>query len=203
MDAPAWSRGSAAETGFWSAVADGDTDRLAADLLLPEELRGPLAELLPALARWRQDNAPAAPATDLPVPEEDDDAVAELRLRLAGASEPDQEKILAELVRFHAATVLGHADAAEADLDAGFAEAGFSSLTALDLRNRLCAATGLPLPPVAVFDHPTPAALARFMRAELAALGVLKVALRWLAHTTEVVPLSVLGGPSSKANGPG
>lgn len=65
-----------------------------------------------------------------------------------------------ELVRRQAADVLGHTDLSEIPADRVFSELGFDSLTSVELRNRLSAATGLALSSGLVFDYPSPVALA-------------------------------------------
>ena len=70
-------------------------------------------------------------------------------------------------VRGNAAAVLRLADPAAVDGDSTFKELGFDSVTAVELSNRLTAATGLRLPTSLLYDHPTPAAVVRNLRERL------------------------------------
>ncbi|MFE0422321.1 type I polyketide synthase, partial [Streptomyces sp. NPDC058953] len=129
-------------------------------LLRPHLGTGTLPAVLQGLVRApiRKAAASAAAATD-------NDA---LRERLVRLTPEEAEDALATLVRTHVALVLGHTASDAVNADQAFKDLGFDSLTAVELRNRINAATGLRLAAGLVFDHPTPRRLARHLYAVLA-----------------------------------
>ncbi|RRQ77931.1 type I polyketide synthase, partial [Streptomyces griseofuscus] len=88
--------------------------------------------------------------------------------RLAELPEGEGEKTVLDLVRAEVAAVLGHASDRTVRPEHAFQDLGFDSLTAVELRNRLNRTTGLRLPATLIFDHPTPALLARHVFTEVA-----------------------------------
>ncbi|MFH9065400.1 type I polyketide synthase [Streptomyces coeruleorubidus] len=96
-------------------------------------------------------------------------SAAALAERLAGADDDSRLSIVLGVVAAETAAVLGHRDPSALDGDEPFARLGFDSLTSVELRNRLAAASGLRLPATVVFDHPTPRAMARYLRSLLVA----------------------------------
>ncbi|HEV3288548.1 MAG TPA: SDR family NAD(P)-dependent oxidoreductase [Streptosporangiaceae bacterium] len=122
---------------------------------VPALWRGLVAKGRPASADLGGDEPQAAGSADW------------LRRQLTGLAGPDQDKALADLVRAHAAAVLGYPSAETVEADRPFKELGFDSLTALELRNRLNRATGLRLSVTLIFDYPTPRAVAGYLRAEI------------------------------------
>ena len=117
---------------------------------LPPMFRG----LIRATRRAAESAAEAEPSSDL-------------RDRLAALSTSERERELVDIVRSNAAAVLGHDSVDALGADQEFKELGFDSLGAVEFRNRLKSATALKLPTTAVFDHPTPTALARYLACAL------------------------------------
>ncbi|WP_369777702.1 type I polyketide synthase [Streptomyces sp. R33] len=140
----------------------GTADTLVAAKFDVSALRAAAAEapVPPLLRGLAPSPRPAARAAAPSGPES-------LRERLAGLGDAEQTEALLELVRRHAAEVLGHTTADAVHATRTFKEAGFDSLTAVELRNRLAMATGLTLSPAMIFDYPKPTALAERLRAKL------------------------------------
>ncbi|WP_212746387.1 beta-ketoacyl reductase, partial [Nonomuraea sp. KC401] len=90
-----------------------------------------------------------------------------LAQRLAALGPAERLSALSDLVRGTAATVLGFADGSAIDRQRQFQELGFDSLTAVEFRNQLTAAIGVPLPATLIFDYPTAEAVAEFLADEL------------------------------------
>ncbi|MFF0732674.1 type I polyketide synthase [Streptomyces chartreusis] len=137
-----------------TTVVDVDWQRFAAAAYTPRPL---LAEL-PEAAPPTTDAGPGAPAAGA------------LGTELSGRTPAEQDRLLLDVVLDQVAAVLGHADRTAVDAGRAFKDLGFDSLTGVALRHRLAAATGLALPATLVFDHPTPTALAAFLRTQV--LGV-------------------------------
>ncbi|MFC4469419.1 type I polyketide synthase [Streptomyces xiangluensis] len=94
-------------------------------------------------------------------------AASVLRRKVYAAPEDERVPLLLELVRTHAAGVLGHAGAESLDAERAFHDIGFDSLTSMELRNQLARATGLALPASLLFDFTRPRTLAEHLVAEL------------------------------------
>jgi acyl carrier protein len=94
-----------------------------------------------------------------------------VRERLAGLPPHKRTQALLELVRHHAAAILGFAGPDEVTPDRAFSALGFDSLSAVGLRNKLMLVTGLKLPASLLFDYPSPRVVADYLDAELSPLA--------------------------------
>ncbi|XKQ87685.1 type I polyketide synthase [Streptomyces sp. RK9] len=142
------------------AVADVDWERFVPSFtsVRPSPFLGDLPEVRRALA---------GPETAVASGTRGSGTGSEWADRLTGLAEREQERLLLDLVRGQAASVLGYAGAEAVEPGRAFRELGFDSLTAVEVRNRLASATGLKLPTTLVFDYPTSAVLAAHLRAQL------------------------------------
>ncbi|UOX89592.1 SDR family NAD(P)-dependent oxidoreductase [Amycolatopsis sp. FBCC-B4732] len=139
----------------------------------------PLFDDLPQVKRLKE--TAKAPAAEAPA----------LAGQLAGLSGDEADRLLLELVRAQAAAVLGHANGAAVEPDRPFTDLGFDSLTALDVRNRIAAATGLRLPATLVFDHPTPRRLAAHLRDQVLGTRTEAVTATRVANADD--PIAIIG----------
>ncbi|MBL1102863.1 polyketide synthase dehydratase domain-containing protein, partial [Streptomyces coffeae] len=91
-----------------------------------------------------------------------------LRRRLANLSANAKIRALVDIVRTYAAAVLGYKeDLGEVGARTAFTELGLGSMEAVQLRNKLNAATGLRLPTTFAFEYSTAEAMARKLCDEL------------------------------------
>ncbi len=144
-------------------VADLDWERVVQSQVRPRPLIGDLPEVQRALRGIA--GAPGASAREGSARE------GLLAERLSGVPESEREHVVLELVRSEAAAVLGHASVERMPSGRSFKDLGFDSLAAVELRNRLAAATGLRLSRTLVFDYPTLVALAARLLNELGLYG--------------------------------
>ena len=105
----------------------------------------------------------------------------ELGRRLAGLAAAEQGRVLADLVRARGRGGAGARVGRGGRAGRAFRDLGFDSLTAVELRNRLAAVTGLRLPATLVFDYPTPVVLAEHLRGELLGVSGRGAPRRWPA----------------------
>ncbi|MHC5909061.1 beta-ketoacyl reductase, partial [Streptomyces sp. S6] len=106
---------------------------------------------------------------DIPEAQPQDETPAGLAEQLAALGDRERDRHLLHLVRGAVAAALGHPDPEAVPATGAFRDLGIDSVTAVDLRNRLTAATGLTLPTTLAFDHPTPAAVAAELRTRVLA----------------------------------
>ncbi|MFD1498433.1 SDR family NAD(P)-dependent oxidoreductase, partial [Streptosporangium lutulentum] len=139
---------------------------------------------VPALYR-RLVRTPMRRAADVSVAE------GSLGRRLAGMTPQERERTLLDIVCGQVAQVLGYSGTETVESVRAFKELGFDSLTAVDLRNRLTAVTGLRLPTTVVFDYPSPAAVAAYLVREL--LGTSAVSTAAPSTVSADDPIAIVG----------
>jgi NAD(P)-dependent dehydrogenase (short-subunit alcohol dehydrogenase family)/acyl carrier protein len=157
--------------GFWTdrsgltgALSDADVARLGRSGVAGVDVDGSLA-LMDAAAHTG--HAVVAPVRLDPAAVADDVPALLRELIQPRTTEKATPTDLRHLVVAHTAAVLGHPDPRAVEENRGFLDQGMTSLTAVDLRNRLSADTGLRLPVTMIFDYPTPRALVAHLREQL------------------------------------
>ncbi|MDU0288176.1 type I polyketide synthase, partial [Saccharothrix longispora] len=195
-------------SGMTAQLSDADHERTRRGGVLPLTAAEGLALFDAALASTEAVVVPVgldlprlrsrARSGDLPgllrglvrVPKRDRAAAEPLTGHLAALPGPERTAALLDLVRTQVAAVLGHTSAAALEPRRAFADLGFDSLTAVELRNGLGTATGLRLPATLVFDFPSPEALAAHLGAELG--GTVQAPVRVVTRPAEDDPVVIV-----------
>ncbi|MEV5358214.1 SDR family NAD(P)-dependent oxidoreductase [Streptomyces sp. NPDC052693] len=144
---------------FDAAIAREEAVLVPARLHLPGPGAAPTGRTASPLLR---DLLTPSAGTDRPDREEESHSVELAQLVLTKPA-AEAEAAVRDIVRAQTALVLGHEDGERVGPTVAFRDLGLDSLTALELRNKLSAVTGLKLPATLAFDHPNPDALARFL----------------------------------------
>ncbi|MEV0416570.1 beta-ketoacyl synthase N-terminal-like domain-containing protein, partial [Streptomyces sp. NPDC050448] len=187
--------GSAAIRALGQAVAGADASLTVADVVWEQYLSGHTAvrgsTLFDELSEVRATRSAAEARTDRAASAQADGPLS-LGARLAALAPAEQVRELLGLVRTHVAAVLGHGGADAVGAERAFKELGFDSLTAVELRNRLNAATELWLPVTLVYDYPTSAALAEYLREELVGSVPVSGAMLPVAAAVDGDPIAIV-----------
>ncbi|WP_394851027.1 type I polyketide synthase [Pendulispora rubella] len=152
-----------ATEALWQAVARGEATTTVVnvdwDRFVPTFSAGRKSRLF--------DDMPGSQPTETAAASEQASASWQQRIRTL-PSDAERDSAILELVRTHAAAILGYGSPGDVDPDARFLDLGFDSLASVDLRKRLANASGLRLPATVVFDHPTATSLTACLKNELA-----------------------------------
>jgi amino acid adenylation domain-containing protein/thioester reductase-like protein len=174
-------------------IADGGTAELP--VFLRSRLPGYMVpavftvlDAFPETANGKVDRKALPDPVQVPVADVADVAV------VSGARCDSEAGILAVIIAFVSALTGG------ADPERRFADLGVDSVAAVDLARRLTELTGEPLSAIAVFEHPTPAALAAWLwrssdtdRVDLAAEAVLPAGITPSAALSEPMHVVLTG----------
>ncbi|NGO72460.1 type I polyketide synthase, partial [Streptomyces boncukensis] len=169
-------------------VADVDWPRFAAafTLVRPSSLLSDLPEAAEAVAGGGGSGGGGGGGRD-------GGAGGELRELLAGHPVAEHQRVLLDLVRDAVATVLQYPDPQSIEPGSAFKDLGFTSLTAVELRDLLVARTGLRLPATLVFDYPMPLALAQYLIGQVLGEAGHSPVSAPSAHVDTGEPLAIVG----------
>ncbi|MEV5989681.1 beta-ketoacyl synthase N-terminal-like domain-containing protein [Streptomyces sp. NPDC052051] len=160
-----WADTGAEGRRFWEAVGGGDVERAAA--LLGVEPGTTVKRVLVALANLI--GPTETPAADLDPDDTGESVVRPEPGRLAALPADERYRTLLNLAINAARDIMGHSVEEEITADTALLDIGFTSMMAVELRNRMTEVTGLELSPAVMYDHPTFAELAVYVSDRMAA----------------------------------